>query len=243
MPWAMAHCFSSPPSRLFHDQPLQRFGHKADLVDREPAFVTSLPAIFATYATLKNRAFFEGEADFLEILFRIIDRLDAIRTDGADEALGEERFHDRGEEERLNVHVDETRNAADRVVCVQGAKDKVTGHRGADRDVGGLDVANFSHHDDVRVLAQDVAQTFGEGEVDLRFHIDLRNAGEAIFNRFLDRDDAALDGVDAAEETIERGRFSGTGRTGDENDAVRLGEERLHDPGLLRAEVEPFKAE
>ena len=46
------------------------------------------------------------EADFLEILLRVIDRLDAIGTDGADEALGEERLHDRGEEERLDAHVD-----------------------------------------------------------------------------------------------------------------------------------------
>ena len=173
-------------------KPLERFGHEADLVDREPALVTGLTAVFAAGAALEARCLSRREADFFEILLRIIDRLDAIGTDGADEALGEEGFHDRGEQERLDAHVDQSRDAADGVVGVQGAEDKVAGHGRADRDLGGLDVANFADHDDVRVLAQDVAQAVGEGEADLRFHVDLRDAGEAIFDRFLDRDDAAL---------------------------------------------------
>src|SRR4030095_797466 len=112
-----------------------------------------------------------------------------------------------------------------------------------DGDIGGLDVANFSDHDDVRILAQDVTQAFGEGEVDLRFHIDLGDAGEAVLDRFLDRDDAALNEIDAAEKAIKRGRLAGTGRTSNEDDSVRLGEERLHDPGVLRAEVETLETE
>ena len=67
--------------------------------------------------------------------------------------------------------------------------------------------------------------------------------GEPIFHRLLDRDDAALHRVDAAEETIKRRRFSRAGRAGDENDSVRLREQRLHDPGVPRAEVEAFETE
>ena len=134
-------------------------------------------------------------------------------------------------------------DAADGVVGVQGAEDEMAGHGRADGDIGRLDVANFSDHDDVWVLTQNVTQAFGKGEVDLRFHIDLRDARKTVLDRFLDRDDAALDGVDAAEKTIERSRFAGAGRAGNEDDSVRLGEERLHDPRVLPAEVETLETE
>jgi hypothetical protein len=50
---------------------------------------------------------------------------------------------------------------------VQRAEDQVAGERRADGDFGGLLVADFADHDDVGVLAQDVAQGRGEGEPDL----------------------------------------------------------------------------
>ena len=57
--------------------------------------------------------------------------------------------------------------APGRVVGVEGGEDQVAGQGGADRDVGRLPVADFADHDDVGVLAQDVAQRAGEGEPDL----------------------------------------------------------------------------
>ena len=137
----------------------------------------------------------------------------------------------------------QTRDAADGVVRVQGAEDEVTGHRRADGDFRRLDVANFADHDDVRVLAQNVAQAVREGQADLRFHLDLRDAGQPVFDRFLDRDDAPLDRVDAAEKAIERSRFAGTGRAGDEDDAVRLVRSDFMIRRVLRAQVEPLEAE
>jgi len=49
----------------------------------------------------------------------------------------------------------------------------VAGERRADGDIGGFPVADFSHHDDVRVLAHNVAQARGEGQADLRVDVDL----------------------------------------------------------------------
>ncbi len=46
-------------------------------------------------------------------------------------------------------------------VCKR-AEDKVTGHGRANRDVRGLDVANFADHHDVRVLSQNVTQTWAK---------------------------------------------------------------------------------
>jgi hypothetical protein len=42
-----------------------------------------------------------------------------------------------------------------RVVRVQRREHEVTRLRRLDRDLGGLEVANFADHDDVRVLAQE----------------------------------------------------------------------------------------
>ena len=119
--------------------------------------------------------------------------------------LRDERFHDRRQQKRLHIHIEQTRDAADRVVRVERAEHKVPRHRRADRDLRRFEVTNLTDHDHVRILTQNVTQTFCEGEVDLRLHVDLRNPRQAIFNRFLNGNDAPLDGVDAAEEAVERG--------------------------------------
>jgi hypothetical protein len=43
-------------------------------------------------------------------------------------------------------------------------KHHVPGQRRLDRHLGGLEVADFADHDDVRVLAHQRAQAFGEAE-------------------------------------------------------------------------------
>ena len=107
--------------------------------------------------------------------------------------MGDKRFHDRREQKRLHVHIEQTRDAADGIIRVQRAENKVTSHRRANRDVRGFDVANLADHHHVRILSQNVTETFGERQIDLRFHVDLRNTGQSIFHRFFNRDDAALD--------------------------------------------------
>ena len=180
--------------------------------------------------------------DFVEIIDRISRGRFAVRTNGAHESLRDKCLHNRCKQERFDVHIEQARDAAHGVVRVQRAEDKVTGHRRANGDVRRFDIANFSDHDDVRILSQNVAQTFGKRQIDFRFHIDLRNARQPIFHRFFDRDDAALHRIDAAEKTIERSRFAGTGRAGHENDAVWLGEQRFHDPRLILTQIEPIES-
>ena len=128
----------------------------------------------------------------------------AVWTNRAHEALRDERLHHRSEQERLHIHVEQACNAADGIVRVERAENKVTRHRRANRDVRGFDIANFADHDDVWVLPQNVTETFGECEIDLRFNIDLRNARQPIFHRLFDGDDAPLHGIDAGQEAIKR---------------------------------------
>ena len=68
-----------------------------------------------------------------------------------------------------------------------------------------LHVADLAHHDDVRVLAHDRAQRVGEGEVDLRLHLDLVDARHLVFDRVLDGDDLHVGLVEAVERGVERG--------------------------------------
>jgi hypothetical protein len=125
--------------------------------------------------------------------------------------LGDDHFHSRGDEERLNLHVDEPGQGSGGVVGVQGAEHQVTGQSGADGDVGGFAVADFPDHDDIGILAQNVAQGAGEGEADLAVDLGLVDALDLVFDRILDRDDAAAGGIDLADKGGEGGGFPGTG--------------------------------
>src|SRR5439155_21644831 len=98
-------------------------------------------------------------------------------------------------------------------------------------------------HHDVWILSQNVAQPFGKGEVDLRLHVNLRNAGEPIFHRFLDRDDPALDRINGGEKAIKRSRFAAAGRPSEQNDSVRLGEQVANDTLLVRAQIKSRETE
>ena len=86
---------------------------------------------------------------------------------------------------------------------MQRAKNQVTGHGCANGNVRGFNVSNFTNHDHIRILSKDVTQTFGKGEVDLRLHVDLQNAGQSIFDRFFNRDDTPLHEINAAKKAIQ----------------------------------------
>src|SRR5581483_4351056 len=88
-----------------------------------------------------------------------------------------------------------------------------------------------------------MAQTFGESQIDLWFHIDLGNARNSIFDRFFDSNNAALHGIDAAQEAIKRRRLSASGRPREKDDSVRLRQQMPNDFFLLFAEIEPIKSE
>src|SRR5205823_12689094 len=144
---------------------------------------------------------------------------------------------------RLHIHIEQPRDAADGIIRVQRAENKMTRHRGADRDVCGFDVANLTNHHNVRVLPQNVTETFGKGQIDLWLHVNLRHARQPIFHWLFDGDDAALNGIDAAQEAIKRRRFSATSRAGEKNDSVRLREQMANDLLLLFAQIEPIEPE
>ena len=124
-----------------------------------------------------------------EHLRRISDRLLAMRADAAHEALGAGENDRRRNQERRDAHVVQARDGAGSVITMHRAQHLVAGERGFDGDFRGFGIANFTDHDDVRVLAQNGAQGIGEGEADFLFHRHLVDAGNLEFDRVFDRDD------------------------------------------------------
>src|SRR5690606_14984798 len=75
----------------------------------------------------------EPEAE--ELIARGLRGLFAVRAELARETLRDRGDDGRGDEERLNAHVDHTRNGGRRVVGVQRAEHKVTGQSGLDSNL------------------------------------------------------------------------------------------------------------
>ncbi|MNX75596.1 hypothetical protein D3C86_1070770 [compost metagenome] len=96
------------------------------------------------------------------------------------------------------------------------------GQRGLDRDARRLDVADFTDHDHVGVLAQDGAQARREGHADLGIDLGLAHAVDGVFDRVLDRQDVASRVVQQRQTGIEAGRLARAGRACDQDDAVGL---------------------
>ncbi len=110
----------------------------------------------------------------------------------------------------------------------------MAGERRLHRDLGGLSVADLTHHDHVRVLAQNGPQDGGERETCLGVHGHLGHTGELILYRIFHGDDLDAGCVDPLERGVEGGGLAGAGRPGDQDDAVGAGDELLEAvPGSL----------
>ena len=68
----------------------------------------------------------------------------------------------------------------------------------------------------------------GEGQPDLRIHVDLVDPVHLIFDRIFDGDDLLVGLIDALQRRIERGRFAAAGGAGDQKNAVRQRRVILH---------------
>ena len=93
--------------------------HEADLHDGQSACKASVSTGTAADGTIELGFPLKREADGFEVAVFVMGRLFAMRTQGADEALGLEGA-DRGRDhEGLDPHVDETGDAAHRVIGMQ----------------------------------------------------------------------------------------------------------------------------
>src|SRR5881392_1159806 len=227
-----------------HDQLSQRLSNEANFINRGATLVAGLAALIATSAPSEaGTEFLHRKTDLGQIVAWIIHHLDTVGANRAHQPLGNERLHHRREQKRFYVHVEQACDATHGVIRVECAENEVASHGRANCDVRRFNVANLTDHDHIRILSQNVTEAFGESQIDLRFHIDLRDTSNAIFDWFFDGDDAALDGINAAEKAIKRSRFAATRRAGQKNDPVRLRQEMANDLFLLLAQIEALEIE
>lgn len=109
----------------------------------------------------------------------------ALGAESPNKALGEDRVQGRADEEGLESDVDETSDRTGGVVGVEGAEDEVAREGCLDADVSGFFIADFAQEDDVGVLAEEGAESGGEGHPDFFVGLGLIDAVEVVFDRVL----------------------------------------------------------
>ncbi len=76
------------------------------------------------------------------------------RTIERDKPLGQDSTQGRRYRCRGKAHILEPNEGLDRIAGMQGRQDQMPGERRTERDLGGLQIAQFADQDDIRVLPE-----------------------------------------------------------------------------------------
>ena len=95
-------------------------------------------------------------------------------------------------------------------------------------DLRGFEITDFADHDYVRILAQNGSQGAREAHFDPGIDLGLANAIEVVLDGVLYRHDVEGFRVQPRQRGIQRRSLARAGRPGDEDDAVRLANQRIH---------------
>src|SRR5271154_362349 len=162
------------------------------------------------------------QASFFQFRSRIFLGLLAVHAYDAHQPLGHNAVQRGHEVVWLDAHVNETADDVGDVVGVHGGEYEVTGERGLNGDLCGFLVADFADHDLIRVMAQDGAQTAGEGEALFLVDGNLGDAAQLVFDGIFDGDDFVFVALDFVNGRVQRGGLAGTRWPGDQHHAVRF---------------------
>ena len=121
---------------------------------------------------------------------------------------------------------------------MESREHEVAGERRLAREHGCLAVTDLADHGDVGILPEHAAQRGSKREARAGVDLDLREPVYLLLYRVLDGDDVLLGRVELVKGGVERRRLAGTGRAGDEYEAVRPGDEFLEARPVLGREAE-----
>ena len=96
----------------------------------------------------------------------------------------------------------------------------MAGLGGFNGDVGGFQIANLAHHDDVRILAQKRLQRGSKGESLLVVYVDLVDAGQVNLGRVFGGGNIHAVGIEDVQAGIKRYGFARAGGAGHQHHAV-----------------------
>ena len=103
---------------------------------------------------------------------------------------------------------------------MQSAQDQMTCKRRLDGNLGSFNIANFSYHNDIRVLPENVAKTIGKGKIYLGLYLHLSNAGQLILNGVLHGEYVSFFAIKLVDGCVESGGLAAAGRTGEQDYAM-----------------------
>ena len=146
--------------------------------------------------------------------------LRTMRTCPAHQPLRLDPAHRRSDQKGFHAHVDQPREAGQRVVGVDRRQHQMTRHGRTNGDFGSLEIADLADHDHVWVLTQYGAQGAGEGIADLRMCLNLGDVGHLVFDRVFHRDELLDAVVDLRERRGECGGFARPRGPRDQHDAA-----------------------
>ena len=128
MPFSAAADSQLVGRRVLHNQITQIVVEYHQLKQTDTSFVSCRCAAIASRAAIEfaitQLLFFDFEIE--QHVIRRLDFLTALRTDSANQPLGQDRLDRCSDHERLHAHILQSRDRAWRVVGVQRAKYRVT---------------------------------------------------------------------------------------------------------------------
>src|SRR5690606_285584 len=200
------------------DHGAQRRGDFQQLVGGDPAGKAQVVALVATLTLVES--FVSAQAQCLTYAVTDDFFFQAMRAVAPDQPLRQNSQQAGVEQVGGNADFQQTGHGGGGAVGMQGAEYQVAGQGTFGGHQGGFLVADFAHHDYIRVVAQDVSQRAGEGVADLRLDLDLADAVDLVFHRVFHGDDVDPAGLDAVQRGVQGGALARTGRAGDQYDAL-----------------------
>ena len=191
-----------------------------NLVDTGAAPVAGVHAVGAAFSPLERGIFRVFQAHEDQRVPGWLVGFGAVFTHFANQPLGHGDQHHRRDQKGLHPHVDKPGDGAGRVVGVNGAENHVAGKGRLGGHLGGFTVANFAHHDHVRVLAQNGPQPAGKGHAGPPVQLGLANLFDTVLHRVFQGDDVNLRPVDPVDHGKQGGAFAAARGPGGQDHAV-----------------------
>src|SRR3989344_2650302 len=119
----------------------------------------------------------------------------------------------------------------------------MAGKRSVDSQRGRLTIADFSHHDDIRVLAHESPKAHAEIKPDFRLDLSLIYSGHLILDRILDSGNIDLGRIQNINHRVKRCRLSASCRTGSQNHSRFLLHPRVDALKSFTVKTEGFQTE
>jgi len=98
----------------------------------------------------------------------------------------------------------------------------MAGQTGLHGNFRGLAVADFADHDNIGILPQNRPQTLGESHFHFGVNLGLADAVQIKFDGVFHRQNIARAFVQPVDYGVQTGGFTGTGRAGHQDNAVRV---------------------